>query len=158
MATIDQAYQEMDQAFQLSSERREEMIALLQEAARYIKIQPGSDQPRTTEVKLATIKALTDLCKDQETLSMSKVKMVLAKIDTQNNGNINVAVTELLKRVNIGTRSLNPSPTQNIDDDSILQEKSKAAGVVVNPDETDMTVKPKETVKMDKKEFDIEEE
>lgn len=157
---IDDAFKEMDQIASDSMLRRHAMIAALEEVVKKANLDFEKDTARTVEVKLAAMKTLDDLLKGQENVSMAKVKLALSRVDTKTNQNVSAIAVEMLKRIQMAESGNYASVNSGsyVDDDSKLEAAALAAGVSFKEEEITEAEDHKEDVKIDDKEFAIEED
>lgn len=158
-SNVDHAFREMDQIAVDSLQRRNAMIVTLQQVIEKTNIDFDKDSPRVVEVKLAAMKTLDDLLKGQENVSMAKVKLALSRVDTQTNQNVSAIAVEMLKRIQMTeTESYTVINQGNfVDDDSKLEAAATAAGITFKEEEITEAEDHKEDVKIDDKEFAIDE-
>lgn len=98
--SIDQAFEEVEAVFGQNRVIRHEQIQNLREAANNpeMKISPF-DKAMVIQSKLMIIKTLDDLLKSDEEVSLKKLKMKLARKDSETNGMVGQTIVALLKNI-----------------------------------------------------------
>ena len=100
---LDQAFAELEQDFGFAKEVRREIINNLRTQAAKVKI-TEYDKPMMVTAKMTIIKTLDDVLKSDSALTLDKLKMKLARKDSETNGMIGQTIASMLKnmRVNDG--------------------------------------------------------
>ena len=158
---VDKAFKELDNTVNETSSRRTRLIALMEATLDKLNLDPNTDSPRMTEVKLATLKTLDDLYKGQENVSMAKVKLALSRIDTQTNANVGQMALEVIKQIEMCdcNKFANTNHSSGVDDDKMLDAVAKDAGIEIDENETSVVVEQaKPRIEINSKEFEPEEE
>ena len=121
---LDQAFAELEQDFGFAKEVRREIINNLRAEAAKVKISEY-DKPMMIQAKMTVIKTLDDVLKSDSTLTLDKLKMKLARKDSESNGLVGQTIAAMLKnmRVNDGLDQPASDPTAGAMEE--LSERAK---------------------------------
>lgn len=95
---IDEAFEEFESECGGNKEIRKQLITKLVSAAQQMEI-TAYDKPMAIQSKLMISKTIDDLLKSNEDLSLKKLKMRLARKDSETNGMVGQTVVALLKSI-----------------------------------------------------------
>lgn len=114
---LDAAFEELETEFGGNREIRKELIANLRKVAADPSMTIGPyDKAMVVQSKLMIFKTLDDLLKSSENLTVTKLKMKLARKDSETNGAIGATIAAMLKsmRINedVGGGSTPKDPTE----------------------------------------------
>jgi len=126
---LDAAFDEIQETFGTTRTIRREMIDQLRSQIGMMKIDPY-DKAIMIQAKLMIAKTLDDLLKSDEEVSIKKLKMQLARKDSETNGMVGATIVNLLK--NIRTNGETAETNKEVDRAAALKElKAKQEN---NPD------------------------
>ena len=110
---LDIAFKELEEDFAFAKEARREVINNLRSQAAKVKVSEY-DKPLMVTAKMAIIKTFDDMLKSDSDLTLQKLKMKLARKDSETNGMIGATIAAMLKnmRVNEGSESQPKDPTE----------------------------------------------
>ena len=123
---LDSAFQELEQDFGYAKEVRREIINNLRVEAAKVRIEP-TDKAMMVTAKMSIIKTLDDMLKSDSALTLDKLKMKLARKDSETNGLVGQTIAAMLKnmRVNDGLgQDQSKDPTEGAMEE--LTERAKA--------------------------------
>ena len=95
---IDAAFEEVSEAFGHSRTIRREMIDQLRKQVCKMEISEY-DKPMMIQAKLMIAKTLDDLLVSDESVSVKKLKMQLARKDSETNGAVGATIVNLIKSI-----------------------------------------------------------
>ena len=101
---FDKAFQEMEEDFSYSKKARRELIENLRDQACKIKFSEY-DKASVTLAKVAIVNAFDGLLKSDENLSLQKIKMKLARKDSETNGLVGQTIAAMLKSIRVNEMS-----------------------------------------------------
>lgn len=129
---IDTAFEEVAETFGHSRTIRRELIGQLQKQIGKIQI-TEFDKPMMIQARLMIAKTLDDLLKSDEDVSVKKLKMQLARKDSETNGAVGATIVNLIKSIR-ATGEMFPEENGEVDRSAALKElKDKQEA---NPDLT----------------------
>ena len=159
---LDQAFQELEADFGYAKEVRRELIDNLRVQAAKIKISEY-DKPMMITAKMTVVKTLDDMLKSDSSLTLDKLKMKLARKDSETNGAIGATIAAMLKsmRINedVGGGSTPKDPTEGAMDaiteraEQISKEgdaKTKKALIITDGETTECNGLPSSEVPVTK--------
>lgn len=121
---IDEAFEEFESECGGNKEIRKQLITKLVSAAQQMEI-TAFDKPMAIQSKLMISKTIDDLLKSNEDLSLKKLKMRLARKDSETNGMVGQTVVALLKSIR-ATGEQPGDQSSQIDHNAVMAElKSK---------------------------------
>lgn len=110
---LDQAFKELEEDFGFSKEARREVIRNLRSQAASVKISEY-DKATTIMAKMSIVKTFDDLLKSDSDLTLQKLKMKLARKDSETNGMVGQTIAALLKNIRVSDTGANANkdPTE----------------------------------------------
>ena len=123
---LDAAFKELEEDFGYAKEARREVIKNLRVEAAKIKFSEF-DKATVTMAKVSILKTLDDILKSDSDLTLQKLKMKLARKDSETNGLVGQTIAAMLKnmRVNDGLgQDPSKDPTEGAMEE--LAERAKA--------------------------------
>jgi len=97
---LDQAFKELEEDFGFSKEARREVIRNLRSQAASVKISEY-DKATTIMAKMSIVKTFDDLLKSDSDLTLQKLKMKLARKDSETNGLVGQTIASMLKSIRV---------------------------------------------------------
>ena len=119
---LDAAFEEVESVFSENRVIRREMINQLRKQVTKMEISEY-DKPMMIQAKLMIGKTLDDLLKSDEDVSVKKLKMKLARKDSETNGMVGQTIVNLLKNIRV-----NGEPSDNnesVSRDNVMEELQK---------------------------------
>ena len=95
---LDRAFSEFEKEFDTSREMRRGAIEMLQKEVAKVQISEY-DKPMMIQAKMMIVKTFDDMLKSNEDITLKKLKMKLARKDSETNGVVGTAIVNLLKEV-----------------------------------------------------------
>lgn len=127
---IDEAFEEFESTVGSNKTVRKEMIESLRKALANPEMAPSPyDKAMAMQAKVAVYKTLDDLLKSEEDVSLRKLKMRLARKDSETNGMVGQTMVALLKSIRATGELVGQG--QGVDHDqamNALREKQAAGG------------------------------
>lgn len=125
---LDIAFEEFESECGGSAAIRAEMInSLRQQVARGVAEIHEGDKPMMIQAKLMIFKTLDDITKSKEDVTLKKLKMKLARKNSETNGMVGTAVVELMKQIRAdradSTRKVTEGDLAQASDDIAKREK-----------------------------------
>lgn len=117
---IDAAFEEVSETFGHSRTIRRELIDQLQKQIGKIQI-TEFDKPMMIQARLMIAKTLDDLLKSDEDVSVKKLKMQLARKDSETNGAVGATIVNLIKSIR-ATGEMFPEDQGEVDRAAALKD------------------------------------
>lgn len=118
---LDQAFKELEEDFGYAKEARREVIRNLRSQAASVKVSEY-DKSTTIIAKMTIIKTFDDLLKSDSDLTLQKLKMKLARKDSEMNGAVGQTIVAMLKNMRV-----NESLDNNVADPTVDAQKELSA-------------------------------
>lgn len=97
---LDQAFKELEEDFGFAKESRREVIRNLRSQAASVKVSEY-DKATTIMAKMTIVKTFDDLLKSDSDLTLQKLKMKLARKDSEMNGAVGQTIVAMLKNMRV---------------------------------------------------------